>query len=158
MAAARREDPQNSLEPTHKPPCELSRDWKQADHNLLHVMHYTVPTTWKAAVEQLAKIDVQTGVLRQLSTQELSKELYALNKAYGFQQMPYHPDEIVRDENIVLENMLLYVEMQASGTAKEQRVLIDSALYSPTVRSDDESHHLRQRNLPCEFPHRLSPL
>jgi hypothetical protein len=52
-------------------------------------------STWKAEVEQLATIDVQTGVSRKLSTQEqLSKEVYALNKAYGFQQMLYHQDEM----------------------------------------------------------------
>jgi hypothetical protein len=103
--------------------------WTQADHNLIYVIHYSVPDTWKAAVEQLATIDTQTSVSR--STQQLSEQVGALNKAYGFKQGPYHEEEIVRD---VLENMVLYVEMvKASDTAKEQRALIDNVLYSPTV-------------------------
>jgi hypothetical protein len=74
------------------------------------------------------------------STQQLSEQVGALNKAYGFKQGPYHEGEIVRDEIMVLENMVLYVVMvKASDTAKEQRALIDNVLYSPTVRSDDES-------------------
>jgi hypothetical protein len=112
--------------------------WTQADHNLIYVIHYSVPDTWKAAVKQLATIDTQTSVSR--STQQVSEQVGALNKAYGFKQGPYHEEEIVRDEIMVLENMVLYVEMvKASDTAKEQRALIDNVLYSPTVRSDDES-------------------
>jgi hypothetical protein len=157
MAAARRKDPQNSLEPTPQPPFELSKNLTQADHNLLYVIHHSVHDTRKAAVEQLATIDMHTNVSR--SIQELSKQVDALNKAYGFQQRPYHQEEIVGDEDMVLENMVLYFKMlKASDTAKEQRALIDSALYPPTVRSGDESHLLRQRDLPCEVPHKLSPL
>ena len=88
--------------------------------------------TQKATVEQLATIDMHTNVSR--STQELSEQVDALNRAYGFKQRPYYQEGIVGDEDVVLENMVLYFQMlEASGTAKEQRALIDSALYSHTV-------------------------
>ena len=94
--------------------------------------------TQKATVKQLATIDMHTNVSR--STQELSEQVDALNRAYGFKQRPYQ-EGIVGDEDVVLENMVQYFQMlEASGTAREQRALIDSALYSPTVRSGDESH------------------
>lgn len=112
-------------------------------------------------VGQLSQIDMQTNVSRKLSSHELFEQVDALNRAYGFQQMPYHPEEIFRDENMVFENMIVYVEMlQASYTARNQRARIDSVLYSPTVQSSDltSCDGLRQRSLPCEFPRKLSPL
>ncbi|KZM19281.1 hypothetical protein ST47_g9571 [Ascochyta rabiei] len=164
QATARCKGQQNSLEPTPQPPCELAKNWTQADHNLLYVIHYSVHDTWRAAIEQLAEIDIQTNVSRNPSTQKLSEQLDTLNRAYGFKQMPCHSEEIFRDENMVLENMMVYVEiLQASDTARDQRARIDSALYSPTVLSldlvsCDELHRLMQHNLPCEFPRQLSPL
>jgi hypothetical protein len=134
----------------------------QADHNLLYVKHHSVHDTWEAAVKQLATIDVHTNVSR--STQEFSEQVDALNRAYGFKQRSYWEEGNVGNEYVMLENMVLYFKMlKESVTAKEQRALIDSALYSPTVQSSDlascdESHRPRQRILPCQFPHKLSPL
>ncbi|KAI1663321.1 hypothetical protein L13192_12628 [Pyrenophora tritici-repentis] len=163
-SAARREDQQNPLEPTSQPPSELSKNWTQADHNLLFIFHYLLHNTWKAVGEQLGPIDIQTNVSRNLGTRELFEEVDALNKAYGFRQLSYDSEKIIRDEEMVWDNMMVYVKMlQASETARNQRALIDSALYSPTVRSSDlasyeELHRPRQYNLPCKFPHSLSPL
>jgi hypothetical protein len=99
---------------------------------MIYVINYSVYGTWKVAVEQLAVIDKQTNVLQ--STQVLFQQVDALNKACGFQRISYHPEDILRDENIVFGNMVLYVEMmQASDTAKDQRACIDNALYSPPV-------------------------
>ncbi|KAF7570524.1 hypothetical protein PtrM4_105260 [Pyrenophora tritici-repentis] len=106
-AAARREDQQNPLEPTSQPPSKLSEEWTQADHNLLFVFHYFMPNTWKAVVEQLATIDMKTNVSRNLGTRELFEEVDALNKAYGFKQLSYDPEEIIRDEEMVLDNMMV---------------------------------------------------
>jgi hypothetical protein len=113
----------------------------QVDHNLIYVIHYSVHDTRKAAVYQLTTIDIHSNVSR--STQKLSEQVDALNRAYGFKQRAYHQEEIVGDEdmvfgnmvleNMVLENMVLYFQiLKASDTAKEQRALIDSAFYSPT--------------------------
>jgi hypothetical protein len=131
MAAARCKGQQNSLEPTPQPPFELPKNLTQVDHNLIYVIHHSVHDTWKAAVDQLTTIDIHTNVSR--STQKLSEQVEALNRAYGFKQRAYHQEEIVGDEDMVLENMVLYFQMlKASDTAKEQRALIDSAFYSPT--------------------------
>jgi hypothetical protein len=136
MAAARCKGQQNSLEPTPQSPFELPKNLTQVDHNLIYVIHHSVHDTRKAAVDQLTTIDIHTNVSR--STQKLSEQVDALNRAYGFKQRAYHQEEIVGDEdmvfgNMVLENMVLYFQMlKASDTAKEQRALIDSAFYSPT--------------------------
>jgi hypothetical protein len=98
----------------------------------VYVIHCYVHSAWKA-VEQLAAIDMQTNVSE--STQELLQQGDTLDKACGFQQISYHPKDIVRDEDIVFGNMVLYVEMmQAPDTANDQRACIDSALYSPPVQ------------------------
>jgi hypothetical protein len=74
--------------------------------------------TWKAAVEQFAAIDMQTNVSQ--STQVPFQQVNTLNKACGFQQISYRPEDTVRDEDIVFGNTVLYVKMmQASDTAKD---------------------------------------
>jgi hypothetical protein len=85
-------------------------------------------TTWKAAIEQLSVIDKHTELSREFSAQKLFEQVKCLNKAYGFQQIPYHSENIVREEGMVLKDMLLYLDMmQASATARDQRDRIDIA-------------------------------
>ncbi|KAI0569290.1 hypothetical protein Alg215_11728 [Pyrenophora tritici-repentis] len=115
-SAARREDQQNPLEPTSQPPSELSKNWTQADHNLLFIFHYLLHNTWKAVGEQLGPIDIQTNVSRNLGTRELFEEVDALNKAYGFRQLSYNSEEIIRDEEMVWDNMMVQVPVRSFPT------------------------------------------
>jgi len=49
--------------------------------------------TWKAAVEQLAAIDMQPNVLH--STRELFQQMDVLTKACTFQQISHYLEDIV---------------------------------------------------------------
>jgi hypothetical protein len=81
-----------------------------------------MPFTWKAAIEQLSVIDKHTGLSREFSSQKLFEQVECLNKAYGFQQIPCHSENIVREEGMELKDMLLYLDMvQASATTRDQR-------------------------------------
>jgi hypothetical protein len=91
-----------------------------------------MPFTWKAAIEQLGRIDMHTKLSRVLSAQKLFEQVDALPKIH------YHLEKIVRKEGMELNSMLLYLDMmQASATTRDQRDRIDIALSScrPVVRS-----------------------
>ncbi|PZD23656.1 hypothetical protein A1F96_10047, partial [Pyrenophora tritici-repentis] len=133
-------DQQNPLEPTSQPPSKLSEEWTQADHNLLFVFHYFMPNTWKAVVEQLATIDMKTNVSRNLGTRELFEEVDALNKAYGFKQLSYDPEEIIRDEEMVLDNMMV-VPLSSKIQLPESSMTLWALISWLTDRIDGHNGH-----------------